>query len=308
MPLSLKQIGYFLAAAETGQFSAAAAKAHVTQTAITAAIRQLEETLGVQLFARHHATGVSLTVDGQKFLQHAYAISAAVNAALRDPGLTPQQVSGRLRVGASHSMLGSYIVPAVARFMRAYPEVDLQLIEMERERIEQRLIAGRIDIGVLWLARLDHRDALHTVCLTHSRRQLWLPALHPLLEKRDIALSDLANLPYVLYGMDETPQNTGDFMRAAGVEPDVRYRVTSIEAVRSLVAQGLAVTVLADVAYRPFSSEGLRIEARPITDTLPPIEIGLASKQGREPSAAENAFSLFMQLTFGGPGAGIRVY
>lgn len=308
MPLSLKQIEYFLAAAETGQFSAAAAKVHVTQTAVTAAIRQLEDALGVQLFTRHHATGVSLTVDGQKFLQHAYTISSAVNAALRDPGLIPQQVSGRLRVGASHSILSSYIVPAVARFIRAYPEVDLELLELERARIERRLVGGRLDVGVLWLANLEDTEALETAPLTRSRRQLWLPALHPLLDKRGIALPDVARLPYVLYEMDETPQNTERFMQAAGVAPDIRYRVTSIEAVRSLVAQGLAVTVLADVAYRPFSSEGLRIEARPLVDALPPIEIGLAWAADRLPSNAEQAFRLFMQLTFGGPGAGIKVY
>jgi DNA-binding transcriptional LysR family regulator len=60
MQISLKQIQYFLAAAETGQFSAAATKVHVTQTAITAAIKELESALGLALFHRHHASGVSI--------------------------------------------------------------------------------------------------------------------------------------------------------------------------------------------------------------------------------------------------------
>src|ERR1035437_373826 len=110
MQISLKQVRYFLAAAETGQFSAAAAKAYVTQTAITAAIKELESTLGLKLFLRHHASGVSLTVDGQKFLHHAYNIAAAVNSAIHDPGLMCQDVSGRVRLGATPSMLGAYVV------------------------------------------------------------------------------------------------------------------------------------------------------------------------------------------------------
>jgi DNA-binding transcriptional LysR family regulator len=86
---SFRQVRYFIAAAEAGQFAAAAAKVHVTHAAIAASIRQLEQAMGVELFARHHASGVSLTVDGHRFLQHAYHIVGAVQAALRDPELAP---------------------------------------------------------------------------------------------------------------------------------------------------------------------------------------------------------------------------
>ena len=80
MRLTLKQIRYFLAAAETGQFSAAAVQVHVTQTAITASIRELEQTLNVALFERRHASGVELTPDGQRFMQHALSIQIAIKA------------------------------------------------------------------------------------------------------------------------------------------------------------------------------------------------------------------------------------
>jgi DNA-binding transcriptional LysR family regulator len=302
MQLSLKQIQYFLAAAESGQFSAAAAKVHVTQTAITAAIKELESGLGIQLFDRHHASGVSLTVDGQKFLHHAQSITAAVNAALEDPGLIHQNVAGTIRLGTTHSILGSYIVPTLARFMRAYPLTNLEVLELERPALERALLSGKLDIGVAWLENLES-TALTTAPLTRSRRQLWLCANHPLLQKRGIALKDVRELPYALYGPDETPRNTLLFWQRAGLEPNIRYRVTSIEAIRSLVAQGLAVTVLADVIYRPFSSEGLRIEARPVLDGLPAIEIGLAWDAERPQSASVAAFAAFMRLTFSGPGS-----
>jgi len=303
---SIRQVRYFIAAAETGQFSAAAAKVHVTQAAIASSIRQLEQAVGVELFTRHHASGVSLTVDGHRFLQHAYHIVGAVNEALRDPGLIRRELRGRLRVVASHSILGSYVVPAVARFIKAYPGIDVALIEMVRPRAEQALLSQRADVGLLWLDNVRRDGALQTQALTRSRRQVWLPALHPLLQNRGIALRDLAGLPYGLLAMDETPRSTLQFMRRAGVEPQVRYRVTSLEALRSLVANGLAVTVLADVGYRPFSSEGLRIEARPLADAIPPIEIGLVRRGGSEPCDALREFMLFMQLTFGGGSVGVR--
>jgi len=307
MQISLKQIQYFLAAAETGQFSAAAAKVHVTQTAITAAIKELESSLGVALFNRHHATGVSLTVDGQKFLHHAYNIAAAVNSAIHDPGLIRQNIAGTVRLGATHSMLGSYVVPAIARFLAAYPQVDLQVVELERPALERAILRNEVDIGVAWLANLEALGEFATVPLTRSRRQLWLCANHTLLQRRSIAMADIHLLPYVVYNQDETPRNTVLFWQRAGLEPNIRYRVSSIEALRSLVAQGLAVTILSDVIYRPFSSEGLRIETRPLLDGLPAIEIGLAWDARRELSVPADALRTFMQLTFGGPGSGVKV-
>ena len=306
MQISLKQIHYFLAAAETGQFSAAAAKAYVTQTTITAAIRELESILGLKLFLRHHASGVSLTVDGQKFLHHAYNIVAAVNSAVHDPGLMSQDVSGRVRLGATPTMLGSYIVPAIARFLRACPQIEVEVIELERPALETALLSHEVDIGVLWLINLDQPDLFNTVPLTRSRRQLWLPASHPLLNKRNITLSDISELPYVLYDADETPRNTLLFWQHAGVQPNIRYRVSSVEAVRSLVAQGMGVTILSDVIYRPFSSEGLRIETRSLMNGLPSIEIGLAWGVQQPLSAAANALKAFMDLTFSGPALGIK--
>jgi len=306
MQITLKQIQYFLASAETGQFSAAATKMHVTQTTITAAIKELESALELCLFHRHHS-GVSLTIDGQKFLHHAYSIVAAVNSAIHDPGLIRQNIEGKMRLGATHSMLGCYVVPAISRFVQAYPQVDLEVVEMERHALERALLTGEIDVGVVWLANVELNEDLGTAALTRSRRQLWLCANHPLLEKRSIAMSDLNELPYVLYNQDETPRNTMLFWQAAQLTPNIRYRVTSIEAVRSLVAQGLAITILSDVIYRPFSSEGLRIETRPLLDGLPSIEIGLAWDRKADLSPPADAFRTFMQLTFGGPGGGVKV-
>lgn len=307
MQLTLRQIQYFMVAAETGQFSAAAAKAHVTQTAISAAIKELEAALGLRLFDRHHASGVSLTVDGQKFLHHAYSIAAAVNSAVHDPGLIRQDLAGSVRLGATHSMLGSYVVPAMARFLGAYPQVELDVVELDRPALERAVRRSEVEVGVVWLANLESAETLAAVPLTRSRRQLWLCTNHPLLSKREIALADIRDLPYVLYDQDETPRNTALFWKRAGFEPNIRYRVTSIEAVRSLVAQGMAVTVLSDVIYRPFSAEGLRIETRPLLDGLPAIEIGLIWHAERDLSPAASAFCTFMQLTFGGPGSGVRV-
>ena len=297
MQLTLKQVRYFLAAAETRQFSLAAARACVTQTAITAAIRDLEEGLGMQLFERHHASGVSLTAEGERFLLHAQNIMTAVNGALSSPTLAdPKKTVGHLRVGATHIMLGHYIVPAMARFTNAYPHITVDLIENTRPRIEEALVYGELDAGVLWANNVENVQALELVSVATSRRQLWTAADHPLLRQRNLSLHDLKDEPYGLVDIDEVAKNTMAFWALHGLTPNVCFKTSSLEAVRSMVALNKCITILGDVAYRPWSREGLRVEARPLSDGLPTIEIALVMKRDEQPSPALKALKAFLRL------------
>jgi DNA-binding transcriptional LysR family regulator len=299
MQLTLKQVRYFLAAAETGQFSVAATRMHVTQTAVTAAIHELEACLGVLLFERHHASGVSLTLEGQRFRLHAQDIVTAVNGAMSANSQVDRQTQGRLRIGATHIMLGHYIVPAIARFGRAYPRIDLDLVEMPRSRIEEALVYGELDAGVLWLNNLENTRDLNHVVVAHSRRQFWASAEHPLLKKRALSLFDLKDEPYALVDVDEVEKSTLAFWALQGLKPNIRFRSSSIEAVRSMVAFNMGITILGDVVYKPWSREGLKIEARPLIDGLPSIEVGLVYKKDAPSNPCLDALKGFLKLAIG---------
>lgn len=298
MQITLRQIRYFLAAAETGQFSAAADQVHVTQTAITAAIKELEGILGVDLFERHHASGVSLTTDGQRFMQHAFSISSAVNAAMSSPGVLPKHVTGRVHLVLTPQMFAYYAIPALARFKAAQPLIDLVVTECSRIALEERVASGQADIGMVWLNSLENITELDALGLSRSRRQLWLCADHALLKRRQVSLRDVAQLPYVMNVQDEVQRNSLRFWKEAGLQPNVVYEAESIEAVRSLVAYGMAVTILGDVAYRPYSTQGLRIYTRPLQEGLPPIEIGLAWRRDHELPPPVAIFKDFMEMTY----------
>lgn len=294
--LTLKQVRYFLAAAAAGQFSTAAMRVNVTQTAITAAIRELEEELGVTLFERHHAAGVSLTTEGHRFLLHAQDIMTAVNTAMSSPMLANRQTSGRLRLGATHLMLGHYIVPAMVRFSRTYQHIDVELVEVTRPQAEQALVYGEIDAAVLWLNNLENTNDLESVVVAHSRRQLWTGVDHPLLKNRSVSLLDIHDEPYALLDVDEVPKSTMAFWALQGLEPNVRFRSSSLEAIRSMVAFNRCVTILGDVSYRPWSREGLKVETRPLIEGLPTIEVGLVYKRQAPLSPALEAMKGFLRL------------
>ena len=123
MSVSLKQIRYFIAAAELGQISKAAVDLNVSQSAVTAAVQQLEATLGVPLLKRN-PSGVSLTPEGNRFLFHGRNVMAAVSEAVRVPRISGAAAAGTVRVGVTYTVAGyscRAIMPASPAIFRKSP-------------------------------------------------------------------------------------------------------------------------------------------------------------------------------------------
>lgn len=301
MSLSLRQVRYFVAAAETGQVSQAAVDLNVSQSAVTAAIKGLESLLETRLFERH-SNGVSLTYEGHQFLQHARNIVAAVNEATRAPYSSRANVAGRLRVGVTYTVAGYFLPAHQNRFQRNFPHVRLELEEAPRKAIEQAIVAGDLDMGVILTSNLENRAAIDSETLIRSRRRLWLPAEHRLLKAGPVSLRDVAAEPYVMLTVDEASQTAQRYWDQTPWQPRVIFRTSSVEAVRSMVATGMGVTVLSDMVYRPWSLEGQRIETRNLVDDVPTMDVGLAWKRDAVLSPAAQALHEFFSLTFNGAG------
>ncbi|MFP3624713.1 LysR substrate-binding domain-containing protein, partial [Burkholderia sp. SIMBA_051] len=79
----------------------------------------------------------------------------------------------------------------------------------------------------------------------------------------------------ILITVDEGEQSTLRYWKKKGIEPNIAFRTSSMEALRGLVAHGFGVTVLSDMVFRPWSLEGKRIDARPITDVVPQMDAGM---------------------------------
>lgn len=277
--MTLRQIRHFIAVAETGSISAAAQAVFISQSTLTLAIQQLEEEISVSLFSRH-AKGMTLTHQGHQFLRQAHLILATVENAKRSLQQGADQVAGQLIIGVTSLVAGYYLADLLTRFQRAYPNVDIRVMEDERPYIEHLLVSGEIDVGVLILSNLEDRHALQTEVLTHSPHRLWLPAQHPLLEHDSINLADVAREPLIQLNVDEMGTNAQRVWSRAGLQPKVTLRTASTEAVRSLVAAGLGVSIQPDMTYRPWSLEGDIIEARPIADLTQTLDVGLAWRRG----------------------------
>jgi DNA-binding transcriptional LysR family regulator len=301
---SLKQIRHFLAAAEAGQISRAAVEFNVSQSALTASIQQLEAVLGGALFERR-SNGVTLTHAGARFLPLARKIIAACNEALAVSNDIPRRVQGRLAIAVTYTVAGYFLTPMLTRFRRIFPQVEFILREAPRAAIEADIMGGSGEIALLLTSNLARHPQLAAKTLFRSVRRLWTPADHPLLKHDRVGLAEIAAYPYVALTVDEALDTASRYWDRTPHRPNILFSTASVEAVRSMVAAGLGVTILSDMVYRPWSIEAQRIETRDIVDPVPTMDVGVAWLRDGPMSPAARAFLDFMQSAFqGGEAAG----
>lgn len=296
MPITLRQIRYFLAVAETGKMALAASDLGVSQSSITEAVKTLEAEIGAPLLRRHRA-GVSLTHEGYQFLRHARAVTSAVADARHAVKRSLARASGRLTVGISYTVAGYFLPAPLERFRRAFPEVVVELVERERVEVESMILAGALDLGILLVSNITD-EALEFEVLVRSRRRLWLPSHHPLLHQKRVTLRDVAREPYIMLTVDEADRTAMRYWRQARAAPRIVFGTSSIEAVRGMVANGAGVAILSDMVYRPWSLEGDRVEARTVHDEVPSMDVGIVWRREAELGEAASAFVEFFNIAF----------
>lgn len=305
MSLTLRQIRYFLAVAETGKISEAAADINVSPSAVTEAIKELENHLGTRLFVRGRS-GVKLTYEGYRFLQHGKNILSAVANAEFALSKKTTSFSGRLDVGATITVSGYFMPRLISRFRKTFPNVDIRLHEHSRTVIERKIEKGQIDIGVVLVSNVTGSPHIEALTLFRSQRRLWISANHPFNACDQVSLAEVAKEPYIQLLIDEAEKTTVSYWQRHGFRPRVLFRTESVEAVRSMIAAGAGVTVLSDLVHRPWSLEGDRIETRPIVEYIPTMDTGLIWNVERPLSQSARSFIDFcrMEYTSGQPNLG----
>lgn len=294
--LSIRQLQFFVAVAEAGQISAAARDLYVSQSAVTMAVQEVERTLRQPLFTRT-SRGVTLTPTGVEFLPRARRILQLVEEATL-VSTTDAELRGRLRIGVTYTVMAYFLPHHIQRLAIVFPHLEFDWRELGRPETEAALVQGDLDFGLLLTSNLRHPEVAHET-LVHSKRRLWVAPGHPLGEVADAGLADVAAHPYVQLTVDETERTTQRYWGA--IDPTVFLRTSSIEAVRSIVANGNGVTILSDMVYRPWSLEGKRVDTVVLRDPIPDMRIGLAWRRGTRPSTAMTAVRAYFAGQFGHP-------
>ncbi len=289
MSFTLKQLRYFVAAAEQGSVSGASQSLSISQSAVTEAIKELEAILGVALFERH-PRGLNITAEGQQFLRHAMSILAEVTNATRMLADGVKRVGGQLNLGVTSLTAGYVLSETLSKYRRLYPEVEVSAIEDAGEYLEHLIIGGELDVAVMVTTNLRNHQALQSEIFEVSPFRLWIPIDHRLARQQSIALSDVADQQLIVLDVDEMEREALKLLSAFGKRPKIAFRTRSVEAVRSLVATGAGVALLPDLVYRPWSLEGDRIVSRDVSGALPVVQVGLVWRRGSEISEATREF------------------
>jgi len=301
MSLSIRQLKYFVATAELGRVSQAAMQLNISQSAVTIAIKEIEANIGAGLFARTHS-GMELTDTGRRFLGHAYSILSTVDEAMR--AATAQSMeAGALSLATTYTVVGYFLPHHLQRFSQIYPQIAVNVYELNRETIEEGLISNRFDMAVVLTSNLVSPE-LASETFFGSARRLWVSAKHPLLDLPEVTLAEVAKEPYIMLTVDEAAQTALRYWGRTSFQPNIRLRTSSVEAVRSMVANGWGVAILSDMVYRPWSLEGKRIETINLKDSVPTMNVGLAWKKGVELTPTMKAFRDYFRQTYLEPSFG----
>ncbi len=248
--LNVNRLRVLREVAQRGSFSAAAMALDYTQSAVSQQIAALEAETGLALLQRH-PRGVSLTAAGQTLMGHAEAVLSDLEAAEIALAQIAGLRGGRLRM-ASFPSAGATLMPlAIATFRERHPEVELTLIEGEPDEIAPRLRAGELDLALLF--EFDPADpeqsGLNRVELLDDPLYLALPREHRLAARKRLRLEDLRGEAWVQTSADSAcARHVVRSCHAAGFEPQAAFESDDYQTVQGLVAAGVGVALIPELA------------------------------------------------------------
>lgn len=244
----LRYIHYFLAVAEHGSFTRAAAALYVSQPALSQQIRLLEQTLEVQLFDRS-GRHIRLTDAGKAFQQHARQAMRELEAGARAVHDVADLRRGHLRLGITPTYTPWLMGPLLSAFWQRYPGVTLSVSEAPQGQIEQQLLNDQLDIGLGFAG--DHAVELAATPLMQELLVMVVGAEHPLARQKQIALTALAGEPLVLLDRSFTTRVEIDRQcHTLGVNPTLAMETNTLGAILALVPQARLASILPDTLAR----------------------------------------------------------
>ncbi len=269
--MEIRQLEYFVAVAEEANFTRAAERVHISQSGVSAQVKQLEQELGATLIDRS-GRRAGLTVAGAAALGPARAALAAVAAVGRAVDEVNGLVRGRLVVGMVTACTVTPLFDALAAFHREHPGVEIALLEDTSDRLVDRVRTGAADLALIGACGTTPPE-LDALPIVSERLVAAVPPGHPLAGRPWTTLAEVAAHPVV-----SMPEGTGvrtvfdSACAAAGLRPDIALQASAPTAVADLAIRGLGVAILSESMAAPHAA---RLAAPVIADITTPALLAL---------------------------------
>ncbi len=243
--MELRQLEYFVAVAEEANFTRAAARVHISQSGVSAQIRQLEQDLGATLLDRSGRTA-RVTTAGAAALDGARDVLAAVDALRQSVDEVNGLLRGRLVVGMVTVCTVTPLFDALAAFHLAHPGVDITLIEDNSDRLIERVRSGAVDVALVGASGTAPPE-LEALPIVSERLVAMVPFDHPLGEGLRTTLAEISRYPVVCM-----PEGTGvravfdEACAATGIRADIALQASAPGTVADLAHRGLGIAILSE--------------------------------------------------------------
>jgi DNA-binding transcriptional LysR family regulator len=289
MNISLRQLEAFLAVSQLSGFTRAAERLHLTQSAVSLLVRELESQLSVRLFDRT-TRAVRLTDAGRELYPFAEKALAELQAGIDNTKDLLAKKRGRVVLAAPPLIASHLLPPVVSRFRETYPGVAVVLRDLLADEILARVSSGEVDFGIGTFHRLD--ETLESKTLATDSLILVAPRGHALTRKRRLRWRDLAAESLIALDRHSSLRHLVDrTLEAAGCEGLPAYEVSFITTAIGMVESGLGVAVLP--SYILLSTRHSRVETRLIGEPVVEREIAIVTRAGKSLSPAAADFAGF---------------
>jgi DNA-binding transcriptional LysR family regulator len=294
--MELRQLRYLVALADERHFTRAAERAHIAQPALSQQIRRLEQELGTPLVERT-TRRVAMTEAGEVLVARARRVLSEIEAANSELQGLKGLLSGRVTVGAMHTMGPIDVSLVLAQFRERHPGVELTVREQASEELAELLRVDELDLAFLSVTERVESHGLGLRRLVLEELVAVLPKNHPLATGHRVRMAELANEEFISYRPGARLRELLlSAAHQAGFEPRITLESNESERIRRLVARGLGVAVLP-------RSDAERADAEVATVALvePMLarDITLAWREGRRQSPAAAEFLDLARATFG---------
>lgn len=278
--VTFPQLQVFVAVAETGGFTAAAARLGISQPAASRAVAQLERELGAPLLVRTR-DGVAVTEAGRRALTHARETLRHARLVGEEVAATRDDVRGPLTVASFPTATAQLLPPLLRRFGELHPHVEVRLLEGTDQEVRSWLDGGAADVAMVVLPA----RGINAQPLAEDELVAVVATGHPLATRATLSLPELAADPFILSSGGCGPLIT-DAARRARARLAVAYEVRDVATILTMVEAELGVSVVPTLSLYGTSQRVTAIGLNPRV----PRALGLAVLTGGSPSPATRAF------------------
>jgi DNA-binding transcriptional LysR family regulator len=288
MRFTLKQIGYFVAAAETGSITLASERVNISQPSISSAIAVLEENFGIQLFIRHHAQGLSLTGEGQRFLREARLLLSQADDLQNAASEISSRIAGPLDIGCLATLFPLIIPELLHLFKKRHASARVNAIAGHQSELFESLRNGQI--ALLLTYDMDIPADMSFMPLVPVPPYAYVAANHRLAAKRSSKLAQLVEEPFLLLDLPLSRDYFLGLFRQAGLTPQIAGRFPHFDVIRSLVARGEGYSLANARPKNQSSLDGRKLAYLTLETSLQPLVHGIVTLKTVRRTPTSGAF------------------